>query len=304
MSEKESIVTADNETVTSAILGRAIAELWFGHDSQVVFSQRRNTTNCGKRSRGYANLKRNSVSASLNELSLEEEWNRLTSEIASAVQENGWQSKKNNDFSLSCVSVDDFSFDGQRALTEIIFTKNENDKKIDTTVKYHERTVATNDILAQMGSLDIMEKARALFRFFNKSFVCRGFIKPSVSCVELSNSYRCHRVKDLRERDSMEQERVFSVHCQVLTNAGGECCYSCKGAEKTFKKRQRRREAAGGVVKSHCNHRYMTKEEIADRLAEMKRRYLKNKAMNSTEAEMVSVEENDNSDVSEGSTGV
>ena len=46
-------------------------------------------------------------------------------------------------------------------------------------------------------------------------------------------------------------------------------------------------------MKSRCNHRYMTKEQIADRLAEMNRRCLRSKIMHSTEAEMVPVEENE-----------
>jgi len=117
--EKENILTS-GDLLTKCILGRAINELWCSDHTNGVTATQRSFKRVGKSLRlwGYKDLKKKTdlemASTDQTTNSLEKEWSCFEADLmATGI---GWQMKKNSKYSISCIHLTDYSFNGQRAL--------------------------------------------------------------------------------------------------------------------------------------------------------------------------------------------
>jgi len=274
------------DVLTKCILGRAINELWCSDHTNGVTATQRSFKRVGKSLRlwGYKDLKKKTdlemASTDQTTNSLEKEWSCFEADLmATGI---GWQMKKNSKYSISCIHLTDYSFNGQRALTELVFTKTED--KVAINIKYDERIVQMNGIEDQMQTMTLVEKASFLVQLLTKTAVCTGIPKPTpMDCELLPNNARYILLKQLTNPDSIEEEQVFSNQCHVFTNSGGNCCPSCKSLKYTFEKKEKRREEGGGV----------TKPIMREKMARLKER----KEREKLEAQMLEMDETDHQDI-------
>lgn len=109
-----------------------------------------------------------------------------------------------------------------------------------------------------------------------------------------------HTITDLSDTAGLCKLRGFSPQCQVLTNSSGKQCHNCyKTKDRIDLKNQRRASKQYAHVEPTTNHRYMTKEEMAQKIANEKAKYLHEKRLRERfEKELLEMEKSDHADLS------
>lgn len=288
--EKENISADD---VPVRLITKAIKELWV-NSGEVVISQRRRSKG-GVRERGYVNLKRKWECSATT--SKQCEWNELPK-----ITFEGWQSAANSDRSLSLLRVDQVLYDGHRVVTEVILQYTE-ERELKVWLKSHEHTINLCDFPGFESALKkgrLIEKVKFVLNFVQNSSFCRGFKFDLPADTPISpDLYIKHEVHDLREELEASEVRVFSSNCLVLTNnAQGESCVNCVQAKHQLGRIKSRRESSSGARNPRCNHRYLSRTEILDKLTEEKRKRIdREKVIARLNSEMVEMASEDHADL-------
>lgn len=259
-----------------------------------------------KRAYGYANLQKRSTDidppAKMTDdnKTFEQEWEHLVQEVECVAKESGWQCNVDNGFSISCVRVDNISFNGNRAVREIVFCKDEKENKIRHMIKHHERlspTDVVSELEEQMLSLDAVEKARFMLNFIGGSLLCSGF-QVADDYDEENSHLVSYNVRNLSDPVATTEKRLFCKSCQVVTKIGSKTCSKCSDARDVVLKKIQRKEMRGNQSHPFCNHRYMTKANMVSKVHEMKKTVVKEKKENEIMKEMIEIDDSDHFDLS------
>jgi hypothetical protein len=158
------------------------------------------------------------------------------------------------------------SFNGQRVLTEIIFSRIDQHNKIDLKVKCHTGYIDITGIENKTVDMSIMEKVCFVISLLSKSPLCMGLEDDGIENFNIQhNSYV---VKNLVDITASEECKIYATKCNMFTNARGKICSSCKNLKRCIahaKTRLTKREENINIY-SHLNHRYMTQGEIVKML--------------------------------------
>jgi hypothetical protein len=120
--------------------------------------------------------------------------------------------------------------------------------------------------------------------------------------------FNTHLVSDL---DGEAETRGFSCDCEVFTNGGGQICTKCSKVKCMLnlkRVRQRKKlgvEGRGLQVDPRCNHRYMTREQLIQKISNAKKLCQEQIRMRKKmEKEMIEIEEADHFDLVKMMDGV
>lgn len=291
--EKENIAVNKTGIISPHILSKALKDVF---DGSKIKKARRGT---GKNKRQvFLNLRRKSSDNDhADNTDVAQDWLQLCTNITTIAQEvSEWKVMTNNGFSLSCLRLENTRYNNQRAVIEIVFSLNEG--RIVTEITYHQRAIHheyMEEIEKHLHKSRMDEKARALMTFLEKSSVCTGFQVDEAGQFEINNVQKYI----VCEENGQPEERVFSNDCRVLTNSGGKCCCNCSELKHYYNKEKKRHlERADLEPSSKTNHRWMSREQLIQKLeAEKKRRLAEKKLREQVVAQMVEVEESDHYDL-------
>ena len=138
LEEKENIGDLDlKNNAVSQLTFKALKQV-FGEVKECRLGPRNN------RRRAYLNLKRKDIVQRRGRVHFENEWQILRSGIDALAKEAGdWQVIENKQLNyLSCIHCENVRYDGARVLTEIMLTKNMENKKIHVSLMYDRRSVS------------------------------------------------------------------------------------------------------------------------------------------------------------------
>ena len=130
-----------------------------------------------RRAWGYIHLQRKQAVSMREFLTVDEEWQQLTSTISSTEADyNCYVATNIAGFSLSCIKHEKISFHGQRCITEITISKlGDRSKKIEVKAKSHTKCIDITDIEAKTADFPIQKKARFIISLLSTSPLCMGF---------------------------------------------------------------------------------------------------------------------------------
>lgn len=280
--------------VTPSVLTKAVNEIFNGLSSKARSRQTRN----GKSTKiwTYRNLSRKAEKGLKKIISFEVQWEDLETNGSDIAATGGlkWTFIKSNEFSLSFVRCETVLYDEQRVVSEISFTRCDDSKSINISMKYHQRKVPENDvknIVAKFGDCVILEQASQLMLYLDSTYVCHGFDAQHYLNLQSKNS----TLHTVTFSDLLVEERMFSAECQVITDATGKLCDKCKMERKNVKLRSDRHNASDGLMPAHCNHRYMSRAELVRKIN--KKRMSEQRLRKKIQKEMIDMEENDSNDL-------
>jgi len=195
--------------------------------------------------------------------------------LSSVTLADHWQYISNGADAISLVVVGDVRFDNQRAVTEIIFTLNREEKWITTDILFNQRNIPKEELKNVERQLNVSgysEKAKYLMKLLDMSYVCMGF---KIEVGEQIDIYNVPLKKQqVLSSDGIVEEIIFPPECQVLTNSGGRRCFNCEKIKKVYPKKLTRHQ--NNDYEEHLqpktNHRYMSREQILEKLSEEKKR--------------------------------
>lgn len=291
-------INPDDE-ITSNIIFRAVRDL-FGDsvkkaNKRVDRSYKRVFLNLSKREK--------ILEESNNET--EEEWKKLQGNASAIAKEAGdgeWQVLVSDECLLSFARFENGRCDGRVMVCEVKFIKSNTRKRIETQIIYDHHALkphiaaAINDRLVES---DIVSRAKSVLSLMDKSYVCSGFLASEINYdLELYElNFEKHYIEQLKTSDGTVEERIFSSECEVFTNSAGLTCSRCCKLKKCFKRKEKRNQEKHGIH-PRTNHRYMSKDQLVDKVAMEKKKMEEQKRRRErVEAEMIEVVEEDHKDL-------
>lgn len=302
--EDEKVRTSEDDNISPRVVFRAIRDL-FGDSIKTT-----NKTTNRKTKKVFLNLRKR-CKAAVTCSSFEEEWKVLLSNIENICKEAGdgqWKVAVSSESSLSCSHFENVRCNSRVMITEVRFTKNCIEGKIDTMMLYDNRAVKPEVIARiekQFCATGIIDKAKFLLTFMDNSYICCGF-----PASEIDGKVELYKVKVEKNLitpltvNGTAEERYFVSECEVFTNSAGLICPKCQELKKSYKKKEKRQEAER-VMDPKTNHRYMCREELEDKIkSEKKEKQAERRRREQIEAEMIQLEEEDDKDLREIMSGV
>ena len=201
----------------------------------------------------------------------------------------GWFKIVDSQNKVSFVRPGRWEFDNQRIYTEIAMELSP-EKKVTCCIKSHGNVITLADLNVEriLQDLPVKMQAETVIQFVEGSQMCLGYRLPEDGSITTLSPHKAGILKSLSDDKILPQKGAFSLKCQLFCySAGMECplCTNLKKADMTRKRRKNRRKS----IHSHCNKRYLTKEEIQQQLKEertMKNKYLQEKLeMQSSDSE-------------------
>ena len=194
-------------------------------------------------------------------------------------------------------------YDGTRVMSEVNFTYVVEEKSKLVKLKYHERAISLEKfpgLESQLQQLNLEDKVRFVLHFVDKLTMCPGFPSDIEDDTPLGDSYVAHSVLDMTDTVKVHSKRFFSSKCLILTGylkTAGSCCTNCATAKRQLEKIKRRWQSIE-PIKSHTNHRYMSREEIIEKPTQEKKRRMREQAERERlEREMLELTQEDHADL-------
>ena len=232
---------------------------------------------------------------------IEKEWDDFSRQISEiSAGHNGWQSTVNNELSVSFVHVEDVVYDGHRVLTEVNFKFLE-EKQVEIILKYNEHIISLHNFSGlelQLQGLNLVDKAHFVLTFINRFPICSGFTSDLSDDTPLSDkSYVMHYIQDPKDQMEIKEKRFFSSRCLVFTDTLGLYCSRCQCAKYQLDK-VKKRHAESAEPNPRCNHRYLSREEILNKVTQEKKKHFKEqRAREHLESEMLHMDRDDHTDL-------
>ena len=291
------LTTSRDDILTSHIILRAVRDV-FG---DAISGSKRRIEKTSKRV--FLNLKKKSGLHALR-TEFEDELETLRSNISRVVNEAGdgqWRVMVSDEFSLSCSRLENIRCDGRVMVSEVRFVKNCTEETIQTEILYDNRAVkseVTATIEKQFCATGILDRAKNLLTLMDNSYICCGF-----RACEVDEELQLYNIKVekhvLTHRDGVTEEMYFASDCEVFTNSGGLICSRCKQTKRSYKEKEKRKKGKN-AVDPRTNHRYMRREELADKITnEKKQKEVERTRRERIEAEMIELEGEDDRDLRE-----
>ena len=292
--EKANSPISEDGEITPILIRRALVEVFGRKPTRMRVNK--------KQVRAYRGLKLKQLSqqSSVGMESPTDEWQTLVlhaKEIASGT----WKVVKSTNTSVSFARFEQVRYNNQLVASEVCFTKKVEENRVETKIKYHEREVPKEVVCAldtklNVGDCALKERAVLWMKFLDSSFVCHGFHADFEFADE-----RIAKHHIITEDYDISEERAFSIRCEVLTNSAGLRCSKCSEEKKRLdKKISRRMLAKDKPLPPFLNHRYMTREQILEKLEREKHRRLsEEKQRERIQSQMLELEEEDHDDMVE-----
>lgn len=248
--EKENI-----GNVSSVILGKAVNELFLDEVNKCRLRIDK------VRVWGFMGLRKKEPGTSTISIqSFEEEWKVLNTRLLEIEDEVGskWTVKSENN-KTTFLHFEDVRYNSQVAVSEVTVKKNNVEKKIDYTIKYHEKSVPDDKIcslLKPLKACDIIVRTVTLIKIIERSYVCQGFEMDEYESL-YGVAIKRNRVSTLHydDDDESRNEICHSPGCHVLTNAGGAICSVCQNTKYNANKKRKRSMMNRLELSSLTNHR-------------------------------------------------
>ena len=305
MAESENILVDKEDLITRKIVCQTISELFMSSKACIIKAKKSSQVDPSfakpRRAWGYIHLERKqTMPVEMREcLTVDEEWQQLTTTISSVAAEYNWHVSINIEgFSLSCIKHENLSFNGQRVLTEIVFSKIDQHNKIDLKVKRHAEYIDISDIENKTADMPIMEKVRFVISLLSKSPLCMGFDDDGIENFNIQHNR--YVVKNLVDITASEECKIYSTKCKMFTNVPGKLCSSCKNLKRCIAHARTRltKRQENINIHSHFNHRYMTQGEIVKKLDMQKAVRIQQEMINA-ERELIEMSKDDHQDLIE-----
>lgn len=257
-SENENSPISEDGEITPVLIRRALGEVFARKSIRIRVNK--------KQVRAYRGLKLKHVSqqSTVEMDSLIDEWQNLIFH-AKQIASGTWNVVKSTNTSVSFARIEKVRYNNQLVVTEVCFIKKEEENRIETKIRYHEREVPKEVMCTLDGKVsDCALKERAVLwtKFLYSSFVCHGFhadFEFPEECIAK------HHI--IAEDCDISEERAFSIRCEVLTNSAGLRCKKCSEEKTRLDKKISRRMLAKDKPLPPCaNNRYMTREQILEKL--------------------------------------
>ncbi|KAL9970356.1 hypothetical protein ACROYT_G022714 [Oculina patagonica] len=274
--EKENLFR-DGDRITMNMLSRVVYEI-FG--VTVSKSRKRACEGNSQLKSIFRNLVRKTRPSERAEKdsSFQQEWEMLrvnTSEVLNGVEWQ-WRSMLSQN-SVSFIHVNEsLRYDGRRPVFEVIFSKNSSEDMLLTDMLFDQRHVpqeAVNKVGDFCSEMNIIDKAKQFLIMFEKSTLCHG-VPSSVDGIDLHNVDTVRHCYTENE-SSVSEERIFSTGCEVLTKRSAyKICARCHRVKMSIVQKQKRKQDTINEAKpsAFCNHRYMSKDQLIEKIAVEKKR--------------------------------
>ena len=281
---------SEDGKITLRSITRAVKEVFVRKPTRVRVNK--------KKVQAYRGLKLKHVSqqSSGKKESPTDEWQTFVLH-AKEIYLGTWNVIKSTNASVSFARIDKVRYNNHLVVIEVCFTKKEDENRTETKIKYREREMPKEVVCtleSNFGDCAMKERAVLWMKFLDSSFVCHGFHTD----FEFADK-RIAKHHIIAEDCDISEERSFSNRCEILTNSGGVRCSKCSEEKNRLdRKIGRRMLAKNKPVPPQANHRYMTREQILEKLEREKQRRLseefkKEKKEKESKAKMLELEEDD-----------
>lgn len=188
----------------------------------------------------------------------------------SLVLPKGWFKIVDRQSKVSFVRPERWEFDNQRIYTEIVMELSM-EQNVTYLIKSHGSELNLNHLNIERVIQDLPFKTQAetIIKFAENSKMCLGYHLSGDGTIIALTPHRAGIFKSLSNNEILPQNGAFSSKCELFHYAGAQCSKCCK-LGKADKKRKERKETRKSIS-SHCNKRYLTKEEIQLQLKEEKK---------------------------------
>ena len=200
----------------------------------------------------------------------------LNQEFKELVQDNslilpkGWFKIVDRQNRVSFVRPETWEFDNQRIYTEIVIELSM-EQSVTYLIKSHGSELNLNHLNIEkvMQDLPIKTQAETIIKAAENLKMCSGYRLSGDGAIIAMTPHRAGIFRSLSNNEILPQTGAFSSKCQLFHYAGGQC-FKCCQLGKADNQRKKRRETRQSIP-SHCNKRYLTKEEIQLQLKEEKK---------------------------------
>ena len=229
--------------------------------------------------RAFENLSKRSIALiSRSDIDFEQEWCTLRHNAPAVAKESGdgkWETLISNQFDVSFGRFEDSRCDARVMVSEVSFRKNSEEKKIQMKIVYDQFTLSpqlTQTINDQLSGLPVMERAKNVISLMDTSYVCRGFLaSESSETLELYQvKVQKHLITEQLISGNITENRVFSSACEVFTNSTGKRCSKCTTVKWLYNQKEKRKQQQYSLHPK-TNHRYMSKEELVEKVSNEKK---------------------------------
>ena len=274
--EKGNSPISEGGEITPRLIKRAVEEVFVRKATRMRVNK--------KKVWAYRGLKHVSQQSSGETKSPTDEWKTLVLQ-AKEIDLGAWNVVKSTNTSVSFARFENVRYNNQLVVSEICFTKKEDENCTETKIKYHEREVPKEVVCtldSNFGNCTTKKKALLWMKFLDSSFVCHGFQTDFEFADERIAKH--HIITE----DYNSEERAFSIRCEILTNSAGIRCSKCSEEKKRI---------------SHYPQLQitdMTREQILEKLErEKQRRLSEQRQRERIQSQMLELEEEDHHDMVE-----
>lgn len=247
-------ILSEGGEITPRLIRRAVEEVLVRKPTRMRVNK--------KKVWAYRGLKHVSQQSSGETKSPTDEWKTLVLQ-AKEIDLGAWNVVKSTNTSVSFARFEKVRYNNQLVVSEICFTKKEDENCTETKIKYHEREVPKEVVCtldSNFGNCTTKKKALLWMKFLDSSFVCHGFHTDFEFADE-----RIAKHHIITEDYNISEERAFSIRCEILTNSAGIRCSKCSEEKKRLdRKICRRMLAKDKPLPPTANHRYMTREQMGN----------------------------------------
>lgn len=270
-----------------ATLGKIINNIWSGVVRQARLGKR------GESRTYYINLVKRSHTAIAEETGNMVEDNSW-GDLENLTLSSRWIKVKNSASSVSLLRTEKWAMNGVRMITEITVHKLDLDYRIQLS---SQGTVIENvlntDLGIELSGLPLYDQLELLQTFLDNSEIglCSG-LPLNGNLV----THKAHRIERVNEIDGPSEERAFSLECSILS-LPGKCCAECMKLKKRENLALSRKKMRTDIHPS-CNDRWLSKEEIKQRMNHLRRELKTARQKNRLfEEQLLRMEESDSGDL-------
>lgn len=298
-SDKENVLPS---SISKNSLGRIISDLWGRQGARCTRVRKGND-----RVQGYIHIAKISATTYENVIQnnhCQDEPSALR-QLSTLVLPN-WVMTRNSDISLSFVRHEIKAFNGQRVSTEICIKLNsESNLHITVTSQGFEVPIESMGLGLQLENIsDIASKVTLLASFIDSLSLCHG-IDVENDCAESTTGLQDRFITSvtyINDNTRPAEKRMYSLKCQSFAPTN-QCCSACSSLKRNEAKKKSRYLLNGEDLKPNCNERYMSAQQLKNKISDQKRQLENVKAKakglsEKIEEQLIQMEEEDHNDLS------
>ena len=238
--------------LNSVTLGKIVNDIW----GEKVKRVRRGPRT--QRKAFYQNLKIREIIASPPET-----FSHFMEKVNGLKFKDGWSTVCGNN-KLSFVRLESWSFRNQRGSTEVCIEQISSSSGLRYSISSHGCEYSLTNMIDLLGleKRTLGERVHKILEIVDSSALCSGVDINETTSASMSP----HVSGEYRHNDNV-LFKVFSKHCHIIQCSDGISCANCRKIKRMDDK-SKKRKLSRDAVHPFTNKRYMTRDELTERLTE------------------------------------